>query len=227
MRTISPPATPYKLTNNQAKGNEYIIINFDFFDNSSNCTAARAPDEKYSFDENGVFSKESFPPFHKPFFAKKADSLLPVLKEICLETALKDEYSTECLSALMKTAVLRLMRCSEIKEIRLSRTENTAEQIKSYIDRHYAENITNISVAKHFGYHPYYVNTFFVKFFHITLHGYITSCRLKAAENLLMDSNMSIGEIASACGFKSEAYFSEIFKNKLGIQPSKFRNTRK
>lgn len=223
---VFPPALPYKMANNQLKGNEYVIINFDFTDKAENFLT-RPPDEAGEFDESAVFSSESFPPFHEPFFIKKANFLLPMIKEICREANSEDKYSSECASSLMKNVIFRLMRCSDVKDSHQSRTERAADQIKQYIDTHYAEGITNISIAKEFGYHPYYVNSFFVKFFHVTLHGYITSCRLRAAEDLLLDSNMSIGEIASTCGFKNEAYFSETFKKHLGIRPSEFRNTRK
>ena len=41
---------------------------------------------------------------------------------------------------------------------------------------------------------------------------------------LLLDSRMSIKEIAYAVGFENENYFSEFFSAKVGISALKFRN---
>lgn len=47
--------------------------------------------------------------------------------------------------------------------------------------------------------------------------------RLHLAEDLLTNTNMSIGEITFECGFENQTHFSRIFKEKMGVSPLRFR----
>ena len=53
---------------------------------------------------------------------------------------------------------------------------------------------------------------------------YIRSVRLQKAKKLLSSKELSISEIAYQCGFKSPAYFSQVFKDSFGTPPSAARN---
>ena len=53
---------------------------------------------------------------------------------------------------------------------------------------------------------------------------YIKNVRLKKAQHLLQEGELSIGEVAYAVGFSSPAYFSTAFKAKYGISPNAYRN---
>ena len=52
---------------------------------------------------------------------------------------------------------------------------------------------------------------------------YLTEIRLGYAKNLLSDTDLPIGEIATSCGFENVYYFSNTFKKRLGISPSEYR----
>ncbi len=54
---------------------------------------------------------------------------------------------------------------------------------------------------------------------------YHTSLRMKEAEYLLSNSEMSIKEISFHLGFCSVFYFSKLFKSKTGVTPSEYRKT--
>jgi len=62
----------------------------------------------------------------------------------------------------------------------------------------------------------------FKHLYNCTVNQYIQEKRLEKARNLLINSDMTISEIVSAIGLKSASYFSRIFKNKYGVQPSMF-----
>lgn len=58
-------------------------------------------------------------------------------------------------------------------------------------------------------------------------HQYLLNLRLKKAEKLLTETKLSQAEIAFACGFESEYYFSRFFKSKTKKNPSELRKARK
>lgn len=49
---------------------------------------------------------------------------------------------------------------------------------------------------------------------------YLLNLRMNHALELLVENELSIKEIAFACGFNDEKYFSKAFKNKYGYPPS-------
>lgn len=52
---------------------------------------------------------------------------------------------------------------------------------------------------------------------------YIRQRRLGRAKHLLLNTNMSMGEIQAVCGFDSPSYFSRAFKAEFGVTPSEFK----
>ena len=57
----------------------------------------------------------------------------------------------------------------------------------------------------------------------MSVNDYINSFRIKNAERLLQESDLSITEISEACGFSYQRYFSTSFKQIKGITPSQYR----
>ena len=53
----------------------------------------------------------------------------------------------------------------------------------------------------------------------------ITNKVLEKAENLLINSDDKIINIAMDCGFNNISYFNRIFQKKHHVSPSKYRNT--
>lgn len=63
----------------------------------------------------------------------------------------------------------------------------------------------------------------FLNRFGISPKQYVIKQRLNKALKLLIGEGLSVKEIASACGFSDDKYFSRIFKEKYGYPPSKLR----
>jgi AraC-like DNA-binding protein len=52
---------------------------------------------------------------------------------------------------------------------------------------------------------------------------YVLMLKLRNATKIIQESNLPLSEIAYECGFNSEFYFSKIFKQKMGVNPSNLR----
>lgn len=56
-----------------------------------------------------------------------------------------------------------------------------------------------------------------------TPHQYILTLRLECAKELLLETTLSISEIATRCGFSDPLYFSRCFKKHFSCPPRQFR----
>ncbi|RFM26774.1 hybrid sensor histidine kinase/response regulator transcription factor [Deminuibacter soli] len=61
----------------------------------------------------------------------------------------------------------------------------------------------------------------------INVNDYILNVRLQRARYLLSNEDLSISEVASKVGFSSQAYFSTVFKSKLQVTPSEYKEKTK
>jgi two-component system response regulator YesN len=52
---------------------------------------------------------------------------------------------------------------------------------------------------------------------------YVTSLRISEAKHLLQTTALTMGDIAKQTGFNDQSYFTKVFKAKLGITPTEFR----
>lgn len=101
--------------------------------------------------------------------------------------------------------------------------DENVNKVLSYINMHFNENISNTSICNEIGYHSYYMNNLVKKQTGITIHQHIINKRLNIARQLLLNTKLSIDEIAYLCGFSSQPHFSNIFKKYFKISPSKYR----
>ena len=58
---------------------------------------------------------------------------------------------------------------------------------------------------------------------HTTPMQYVAERRINLAKRRLSDTRLTVREIAEACGFKNEFYFSTVFRRRTGMSPSDFR----
>lgn len=96
-----------------------------------------------------------------------------------------------------------------------------------YIERHYAENFSLEQVAEVFRLNPFYFSRVFKEEFGQTFVEYLTAYRLQKADSLLSNSNLSIKEIARACGYADANYFAKVYKRAYLKSPSEKRKAKK
>lgn len=73
-----------------------------------------------------------------------------------------------------------------------------------------------------------YSNAHFLRMFRAatgsTPHHFFLSLRLQRAQDLLVDGpDRSIVDVAGACGFSTQSYFTNMFRRRFGVTPSAFR----
>lgn len=97
------------------------------------------------------------------------------------------------------------------------------EKVKGYIRGHLGEEMSRESLAAMVYLNPDYLSHIFKHATGCSVTGFIINERIKEAERLLSGTDMSIRDIAIACGFQSISYFSKQFRRATGMTPREFR----
>lgn len=96
-------------------------------------------------------------------------------------------------------------------------------QIKCYIDDHYDKPLSYRVLYEKFGYHEKYIAYLFKKEIGMTPSKYIASVRIEAAKRLLRTQpGMLQKDVAQRVGFSDPLYFSRVFRDFIGMSPSRF-----
>jgi AraC-like DNA-binding protein len=115
--------------------------------------------------------------------------------------------------------------CEAIRaQIRQS-VDRRRQQFIEYIDRRFmTPDLTLTELADAFGISIYACSRQFRELVGIGFKEYTAARRLEYARELLMTTDLNIGEIAEHSGFCSPSYFISRFKSAYGISPNKFRD---
>lgn len=100
---------------------------------------------------------------------------------------------------------------------------NLTEQIRRYIDEHYATGINLAQVAEHFNVSYSHMSKLFKTHFHMLFTDYLTDVRMHEATRLLTTTQLNVQEVATKCGYDNVFHFSRAFKKHTGVAPSYFR----
>ncbi|MDF2724451.1 MAG: AraC family transcriptional regulator [Paenibacillus sp.] len=95
-------------------------------------------------------------------------------------------------------------------------------QIQNYIMSHYCDNIEIADLARYVQRTPNYISTVFRQVTGQTITDYIQRVRIAEACNLLIHSQMTVGEISDRLGFCEQSYFNKVFKKVTGLPPSAY-----
>ncbi|MBO6115547.1 MAG: AraC family transcriptional regulator [Ruminococcus sp.] len=95
--------------------------------------------------------------------------------------------------------------------------------VMKYIDANYMYDISLDQLANVAGYSKYHFSRIFKQYNSMSYLQYINARRTRAAENLLLDPDIPITEVAMRSGFKSLTTFNRIFKEIKHCTPTDFK----
>lgn len=159
------------------------------------------------------------------YFSDKYSVKSNEISEYLFKTVVEN-YASPSLSAKLRVeGALDLILADFINDISAER-QNLSRfvEVLEYIDENYTREISIEELAAIMNISKMYFANFFKSTFHISPKQYILNKRLIESQRLLLDSRMSVKEIAYAVGFENENYFSEFFSAKVGISALKFRH---
>ena len=108
----------------------------------------------------------------------------------------------------------------ESNELNINRIWTAVE----YIDLHFRERISLAEIAEKVGYSRCHFSTMFRKFMGMSPWDYVSIKRIEESLTMIRTTDLSILEIAYACGFNNSANFNRTFKKFTNLLPSSFRS---
>ncbi len=110
-----------------------------------------------------------------------------------------------------------------IQSTKSKQSDNIAFEIRAYLDQKICEKVTLDNIVDTFFVSKTRLIHLFQKNFGVSPYQYLISQRINMACSLLKNSNLSVREIAEILQFADPHYFSNFFKNKIGISPVDYR----
>lgn len=130
----------------------------------------------------------------------------------------------EMLIAVYEGEILSQKKLSGITDEKLGEYNERIGFILKYIEKNYTEDLTLDKLAEISGYSKFHFSRIFKRYVGISHTDYVSKVRVNAVQQLLLDPELSITEVAMNSGFSSISSFNRIFKKIKHCTPSEFKN---
>ena len=157
--------------------------------------------------------------------AEKAEAMLQDMLYIYE----KDEpYSFTLVKGIFYRLALMMQEENKAENVYTFKTTLSKEIMEAmyYIEKKHTENITLSSAAKEVGFSEGHFSRLFHSQVGVTFSQYLINVRLRHTKELLINTDLSVSDIALAVGFASGDYLSACFNKYEHTTPSNFRKKR-
>ena len=114
---------------------------------------------------------------------------------------------------------------AQYKLLRAGNDGRRIHKVLKYIQEHYREPVSVSQAAAMLHLSDSAFCKYFKRSMGKTFTDYVNDIRITQAVSLLIDSDHSVADVATSCGFDNISYFNRVFLRKKGIQPFKFRES--
>jgi two-component system response regulator YesN len=148
-------------------------------------------------------------------------------KEIILAYSKLESFTTSCdifdwLDSLCQKVCMKLVNSTKTYHRQI------CDSVQKYISQHYDNNKLCLNdIAEYVNVSPTHLSALYRKSTGQNISDTITSVRLDAACQLLLQSAFPLKIISEKIGYTNQYYFSSCFKKKIGMTPSEYRSSSK
>ncbi len=160
------------------------------------------------------------------------DEVYQILVQMRNEYFNKTEYAELVIYSLLlnffvKFGYNRINAENLFPNVRLYKQKEYVQKFNNlmdYIDTHYMEDLNLEDIAESIGFSKFHFSRLFKQYTNFTFCDYLCYRRIKVAEELLAEPDLSITEIAMQAGFPSISTFNRLFKQHKNCTPSEYRS---
>ena len=137
-----------------------------------------------------------------------------------------DTYSNAIIQGLVVqffVIALRGQSFSSKNDVILKETHFSLINAIHYVQYHYAEDPSLRKTAEAAHLSDAYLSRLFTSHLDTTYSRFLTGVKISHAMALLVNTKLTITEIAVQCGYVNSNYFSDAFKKIVGVSPLKYR----
>ena len=98
-----------------------------------------------------------------------------------------------------------------------------ADDVLQYINKNFSKQLTLSDLANYACISESYLVRLFKAQYSITPIDYLIQCRLNYSKDLLVNTNLSVSEIATLCGYNNSTFYGTQFKRFFHITPLQYR----
>ncbi|HEX2951637.1 MAG TPA: AraC family transcriptional regulator [Armatimonadota bacterium] len=129
------------------------------------------------------------------------------------------------IGSLMAITMIRLLK-SNLTNISVDSAKSRVLNVIGWMERHYLEHIDHRDLAERASLSVSHFYSLFTQVTGCSPKAYLLQLRLRHAAALLMETDLSVAEIANRTGFDYLASFSHHFKAHYGVSSSTYRKDR-
>lgn len=105
----------------------------------------------------------------------------------------------------------------------MTRLSLVREDILSYIESHYMEELSMKNVARVMNYTDAYFCKLFKLCFHVNFTAFLHEYRITKAKDMMKNPRIPVKDVSISCGYPDSNYFARVFKRVTGQTPSAYR----
>jgi|SRR5579871_1051184 len=125
--------------------------------------------------------------------------------------------------ATLEPAFTGLEGTSGEHDIRHATPPQWLQDARAIVEARFLETLRLAEISSAVGVHFVHLSRQFRRYYDCTVGDLIRRRRVEYACHLLLNSDISLAEIALTCCFSDQSHFSMTFKRQIGTTPSKFR----
>ncbi len=136
-----------------------------------------------------------------------------------------DTLYADTAAQMLAVHLLRYYTSSDVtlKEPSHGLTRSQVNRVTDFILVHLRQDLSLAVLAEQVGFSPYHFTRLFRQATGENPHAYVLSKRVEQAQRLLNTTNMPLAQIALEVGFPNQSYFTQVFKQRLGLTPRAYQ----